>query len=642
MKYMARALFIYDEQSFDLVETVKNNDFGTEIIALEQSAFLNDPLEYLIMTNHLVLAGSMATIHQLLEYAYSHSASGRQCTLGFLPLSSQKVLRQAYHLPTSLADNLEIALREEPKAINLLECNGQLFQFKAIIGNIPLLEGWHSDTSPGAFLKNIWLGIKQFYRLSMNQIVIETERGKQLKSVASGGFIVNQIRENRLLKNLHYKNSMRSDRLSLMLISPYSVMEYFLFLLSLIFQNKKDSRLPHAVSEIQSTQVSLDFETRGDEVPEVKLDDLNSTSFPLHFRVIKQAIKINASEEFWEFNPVSTSDKEVIRTDNLPDEKEMAKYLHKHLPFFSVASEERFKDLFLQLRSDARINSLYVSLMLLSTLLATFGLFANSAAVVIGAMLIAPLMAPIISNSMGLLRGDENLVRQSMAKIILGFMLALIASCLLTLFVPQVDLTNEIRARIHPNLLDLGIAIISGVAAAYTKSHKELLNNLAGVAIAVALVPPLATAGIGLGRGDFYVLEGALLLFVTNLIGIIVAATITFQFLGFSNAVKSKKHLFFIFSILAVLSYPLYRSYTDSLERYQLTRSLLDEQIVINQKPILIETASVEYQQNMRIINITIVLKQLLNSEALQLLKEKIDQRISRKHETRVSIKRVL
>ncbi len=642
MKYLAQALFIYDEQSDYLLEQVKNNAFNTEITAVEKNVFLNDPLEYLISASHLLVSGSMQSINQLLEFACRHSANGQQCSLAFLPLESQNLLSRAYRLSESVADNIEIALRDDTKAINLLECNGQLFQFKAVVGQIPLLESLHSDSSAGAFIKNILLGIKQFFRLSMNKISIETEKGKQIKSVASGVFIVNQNRKSHLLGNLHHSSSMRSDKLLLVVISPYSAIEYFLFLLSLISHINKENTLPHGVSNIQSSQIQLSFEALDGKVPQVKLDEINTTTFPLHFQVIKNAVKINAADEFWELNPLLVTDKEVIRTDNLPDEKERIKYLNQSLPFFSFASEDRFKDLFLQLRSDAKIDSLYIVLMLLSTLLALLGLFANSVAVVIGAMLLAPLMSPIISNAMGLLRGDEKLISQSMKKIALGVSLTLLASSILTLLLPQMELSYEIKARIHPNLIDLGVAVLSGIAAAYSKSHRELLNNLAGVAIAVALVPPLATAGIGLGRGELYIFEGAFLLFVTNLFGIMVAAVLTFQFLGFSNTVKSKKRVLLIFTILALLSYPLYRSYTDSLQRFQLTESLLNKQIIINEKPLIIETASVKYQNNKQIINITIVLKKALNNEELQLLKEKLKQRFSSRHETRVSIKYLL
>ena len=646
MKYMERALFIYDELSGDLIETLKNNDYGTQIIAVEKSQFLNDPLEYTSIAHHFLLAGEMQLINQLLEFAYGYSANGQQCTVSFLPLPTQKLLRRSYQLSTNLQDNIEVALRDEAKAINLLECNGKIVQFKAVVGKIPLLESWHSDLSIGAFLQNILLGVKQFFSLSLERLSIETEKEKQIKTVASGVFIVNQNRGSHLTRVLHHKSSMRSDRLSLMILSPFSAVEYFLFLFSLVFHFKREDTLPHAVSNIKSKQITVDMKTFSNngenKTISVSLDEHDSTSFPLHFKIIKQAVKINAPEKFWELNPVSNTDKEAIRIDNLPDEKEQGKYFKQDLPFFSVASEERFKDLFLQLRTDAGINSLYMVLMLLSTLLASFGLFANSAAIVIGAMLLAPLMSPIISFSMGLLRGDDKLLISSMMKVAIGVSLALLASTLLTLFIPQVDLTNEIKSRIHPNLIDLGIAVISGIAAAYTKAHKELLSSIAGVAIAVALVPPLAVAGIGIGRGELYVFEGAFLLFVTNLIGITLSTVLTFQFLGFSNTVKSKKSLGLIMVILVLLSYPLYRSYSVSIERYQLIKNLQSEAIIINKKKILIENATIEYQNNMNIINITVVLLQALNDKELQTLKHKIEQRFSSKHQIRLSMKFIL
>ncbi len=646
MKYLEKALFIYDELSIDTIEMLKDNDFDTEIIAVEKSKFLSDPLEYILIANHLVLSGDMSLINQLLEFAYAHSANGQHCTLAFIPLPAQKLLRSSYQLSSNLQENIEVALRDDTQAINLLECNGKIVQFKVSIGQIPLLKAWHSETSILAFLQNIFLGMKQFFSLSLGKLTIETEKNKQIKTVASGLFIVNQNKGSYLSRILQRSSSMRSDRLSLVILSPFSAVEYFLFLFSLVLHLKKENTLPHAVSNIKSKQITVDMKTfvsnENDKVPEVLLDETEYESFPLTFKIIKQAVKINAPDEFWQLNPVSNTEKESIRIDNLPDEKELGKYLNQHLPFFSVASEERFKDLFLQLRTDANINSLYIVLMLLSTLLASLGLFANSAAIVIGAMLLAPLMSPIISFSMGLLRGDDKLLVHSVIKIALGVSLAVLASSILTLLLPQVDLSNEIKSRIHPNLIDLGVAVVSGIAAAYTKAHKELLNSIAGVAIAVALVPPLAVAGIGLGRGEFYIFEGAFLLFVTNIIGISLSTVLTFQFLGFSNAVKSKKTLGFIMIILALLSYPLYRSYADSLQRYQLTNSLKSERIIINEKVIMIENASIDYQNKMKIINMTIVLKQALNESELQAFKNTIDQRFVSRHQIRITIKFIL
>ncbi len=640
MKYKKSALFIYDEQSEELLDTVIENKWGAKIVAVEKQLFLADPLEYFSIATHLLLAGDMQLIEELIDFAYTQSMNGQHCTLGFLPLEEQKTLRKSYKLSNDLQENLEVALREETQAINLIECNDHIVHFKAVMGQIPLLRAWHSDSSFVSFWQNILLGIQEFFRLSLTKISIDTHNGRHLSSVASGLFVVSQNQGSRLSRVLLHKGSMRSEKVSLIVISPFSAVEYCLFLFSLIFHTHKENHLPHAVSNIQSKEVTI--HCADDSVLSAQLDGHQSVSFPLHFKVLKQALKINAPEHFWEANPLANNDKEVIRNRNLPDEKEVAKYHKKHLPFFSVASEERFKDLFVQLRNDAKINSLYIVLMLLSTVLASFGLFANSSAVVIGAMLLAPLMSPIISFSMGLLRDDKNMFVSSLFKILLGVVLALSASSLLTVLLPQVDLSNEIKARIHPNLMDLGIAVFSGIAAAYTKAHKELLNNLAGVAIAVALVPPLAVAGIGLGRFDLYVFEGALLLFMTNIIGISLSAIIMFLFLGFSNTVKSKKNIVFISLLLLLLSYPLYRSYTDSLQRYQITQQLMAQHITINKQAVMIEQASIEYQNNIKIINMSVVLKKALTAQELDLLKVKINQHISSDYQIRMSVKFIL
>jgi uncharacterized membrane protein len=149
------------------------------------------------------------------------------------------------------------------------------------------------------------------------------------------------------------------------------------------------------------------------------------------------------------------------------------------------------------------------------------------------------------------------------------------------------------NARVNPTLLDLGIAILSGIAAAYTKSFKEISQNLAGVAIAVALVPPLAVAGIGLGYSDFNMFFGAFLLFFTNLVGIVLAAVLTFQVLGFSNVVKSKKGFAFVFILLIIVSFPLYFSYDHMIERYKAAKMLKEHRFIVNNKYIIIKDAEV-------------------------------------------------
>jgi uncharacterized hydrophobic protein (TIGR00271 family) len=169
----------------------------------------------------------------------------------------------------------------------------------------------------------------------------------------------------------------------------------------------------------------------------------------------------------------------------------------------------------------------------LSAAIATFGLLQNSAAVIIGAMLVAPLMAAMFGLSLGIVRGDSRLLRRAASATARGMALAIFVAVLLTFIIPDRQLSEEIRLRTHPNLLDLGVALASGAAGAYALCRKDVSTALPGVAIAAALVPPLSTVGIGLARWNGEVAGGALLLFTTNLVAISGAGGMVFLWLGF-------------------------------------------------------------------------------------------------------------
>ncbi len=172
-------------------------------------------------------------------------------------------------------------------------------------------------------------------------------------------------------------------------------------------------------------------------------------------------------------------------------------------------------------------------LILLSSGIAMYGLLQNSGAVIIGAMLVAPLMSPIIAIAMSMVRGDLRSLRLSAQSTAQGVLLAITVGAVLTFFSPIKDPTREIMGRVSPNLLDLGIAFLSGAAGGYAMSRKNIAAALPGVAIAAALVPPLATVGFGFATADLSIALGALLLFITNLIAIVLAASLVFLALDF-------------------------------------------------------------------------------------------------------------
>ena len=180
----------------------------------------------------------------------------------------------------------------------------------------------------------------------------------------------------------------------------------------------------------------------------------------------------------------------------------------------------------------------FTVLIVLSTLIATLGLVANSVAVIIGAMLVAPLMTPILATSAALVLSDLRRLGVSVAVLLWGTVVAILAAMGVT-WVGLQNLTSasalplEILGRTQPSLVDLGVAVAAGLAAGYVMTHPRASSSLAGVAIAVALVPPLATVGITYQVGATEESRGALLLFATNLVAIVLSAIVVMLLSGF-------------------------------------------------------------------------------------------------------------
>lgn len=181
-------------------------------------------------------------------------------------------------------------------------------------------------------------------------------------------------------------------------------------------------------------------------------------------------------------------------------------------------------------------------LVVLSCSIATMGLITDSPAVIIGAMLVAPLMTPIIGIGLASIIGDTHLLRSAISALLRGAVLAVLLSALVTWvnnLLPIISLQSlpgEVMARTHPSPIDLGIALAGGLAAAYALTQPHLSAALPGVAIATALMPPLCTVGIGIALGRVDVAGGALLLFVTNAVTIAFAAVLVFFLRGFGGS----------------------------------------------------------------------------------------------------------
>ena len=218
-------------------------------------------------------------------------------------------------------------------------------------------------------------------------------------------------------------------------------------------------------------------------------------------------------------------------------------------------------------------------MLLLSAVIATFGLLSNSAPAIIGAMIIAPLMAPIVSLAYSIDIFDWKLARRSILTVITGVLLVIVFSYLSTHFIGLRIAGSEILSRTSPTLLDLGVAMAAGAAAAFSYTRKSIINSIAGVAIAVALVPPLAVTGIGLAYGRLATSEvglsmtelglysggtdiaiGSFVLFATNFVAIVFVACIILLTQGYGSWKKAGIGLLTVLILSTVIVEPLQKA----------------------------------------------------------------------------------
>lgn len=207
--------------------------------------------------------------------------------------------------------------------------------------------------------------------------------------------------------------------------------------------------------------------------------------------------------------------------------------LQRQLQRFNPAlTQAERNEMVWQARKDARTSIDYLVLIVMSAALASLGLLINSVAVIIGAMLVAPLMAPLGALSTGMATGQLDITRKAAFTLIQGVLLSLAISVLAGFVLPVDIPTTEMLARGNPTLLDAAVALVSGLVAAFAIARREIPVALAGVAIAAALMPPICVIGLGIALNNQVLAIGATLLFLTNITFIIMSENVVFLWVG--------------------------------------------------------------------------------------------------------------
>lgn len=283
----------------------------------------------------------------------------------------------------------------------------------------------------------------------------------------------------------------------------------------------------------------------------------------------------------------------------------------------------------------------FYMMVILACIIATLGLLTNSPGVIIGAMLISPLMSPIIASSLAITLGDGKLAKSSFRAELSGMALAIIVSVLLTTFSPSHEITPEILAQTKPTLFHLLIALAAGFAGAYAICFRRGGGAiLPGAAISISLMPPLSVTGIGLAMGELTIALGGFLLFLANLIAINLASSLVFYLAGFSSQFSLEKEvaknvckrLIISASLTLLISVPLFLIMCQVIEQNKINGTI--QHVIADRLSDLKNANLVNYwfkeEKNIYQVNAIVRSPQMVDHELVKRVENSLEQHLGK------------
>ena len=622
--------YIYADEKEEFVTECKSYLQSEEVVYLPFSKL--DELD-VSKVSHLLATGCLNELKILMGIAHQNEIS-----LGIVPTSEQKELIKTFSLTDKTEEAIALALEPSEKRLDLLYCNGEIVLQEVVVGDAPPLDRFETTLNGKSYfdrIKLFWRTMKRVKRLKHTQMKITDAKENEIKLSAVGIVGVEYNNNTFASKLIVSQLSANDGKLSIVILSPTSIVQYMGYLFKSLVSHLTPKSLPKSVGYMRSAKITIEPK----EEMEVLIDSAQKQITPIELEIKEKALALGVGKAFCEKQSTKTNTKDSIKVDHLPSDEESVNYLSTAIPLFSHASKEQYASLFTNLREESHTSQNFMVLLILATMIATFGLFINSSSVIIGAMLLAPLMQPIVSLSMGVLRQDTTLEINGAKTIAIGVFAVLAIAALIALFTPMEKLTSEMAGRLSPTILDLFVAIVSGVAAAYAKSNEKILGSLAGVAIAVALVPPIAVAGIGLGWGDWSMFSTAFLLFITNLVGIVLAAAFTFAMLGFSPLHLAKKGILTWLVIVALVAVPLYVSFTKMQEDIQIQKILSNLAFSVGEHDIKLTHIELVHRAKIDEIRCEVISSGILSKEEKSQLKQTILKSIHKNAEVIVTFR---
>jgi uncharacterized hydrophobic protein (TIGR00271 family) len=554
----------------------------------------------------------------------AQQALERQWEVGLLPHAEARQAMATLGVKGEFEEVFRHYLGAKSIGADVLTCNDELVFSSVVIGRVLTLRPYDINKPQTGW--SVFIGaLKGLGKMSLRPYKLTTGKDRSIH-LAAVGLVALGHTQSSLVGRVFSDNLGISDgRLSLLALAPRSTINYLWFMLRVLLPGKLSlAKLPPSLGLIQSDRLHLEAPTG----TEYLLDGKPVHATEIEFKVLEQqlrllpgpALKSRQEEQ-------KPKDKDTVRLNHIPVDEAARPLEDKHLPLFRHATEDEYRDLFVSLRDSATASSSFQVLMVLSVLLALTGLYANSAPVIIGAMILAPLMSPIVSLAMGLARTESNLIRRSLLTLLIGVAWGLACAILLAWIMPLDIPSAEMLARTSPSLLDLLVAVISGIAGAYAYAKEEIAKSLAGVAIAVALVPPLSVAGIGVGWAQWDMAGGAFLLLITNFVGIALAASVTFLVLGFAPFSRARKGLGITALIMMLVSAPLYLSFVHLVEKDTILTQVPTGEVQLGGMPVQVSRVRISVAKPY-VVSVVLSSPERLNRAQVDELKKIITDRV--------------
>ncbi len=284
---------------------------------------------------------------------------------------------------------------------------------------------------------------------------------------------------------------------------------------------------------------------------------------------------------------------------------------------------------------DAALDEVFIVLSIGASLICTLGLLADSPAVVIGAMVVAPWIMPLRAATFAILLGEVRLLGRSLRTLLVGVSITTLLSFILGWLSPLPQLGSEVLTRTMPNLLDLGIALVAGGLATYAKLRSDAVSSLAGTAIAVALVPPVCVMGLLLSHQRWSDAYGAGLLFTTNLLGILTGGLVLMAWKDseFRHVLRRSRLSVASFTLTGMLLIPLGGSFIGLLRQGEVeetVRKILVKETLTFSDPELVDIQQINIdwdKEQIRII-VRVTDPDLPSFKQVTLVQEEINKRL--------------